>query len=280
MIHTVLGRRGLRGALFLLLPLLLGCASPRIDIPHSGPDIPARAAVEGVPLIEQADFYCGPAALAMVHQWAGLEVSQTRVAAQSFTPAAKGTYLADMLGSTRRFGQLAIPVDGFDALLKEVSAGNPVIVFQNLGLGVAPRWHYAVVVGYDLAANRIELHSGQHRKMVMQLRQFERTWARGDYWAITVLPPDRLPSTADPWEIAKAAAALERAGKPGPAAQTYAAAARRWPKMWVLFFGLGNARYAQGDLRGAISAYQRALALDPTIAEVKNNLAEVQGQLG
>ncbi len=204
-------RRVLRGALFIFAVLtLLACG--RAPEPLAAPfdNLPTRVAVAEVPLIVQADFYCGPASLAMVHQWAGLNVTQAEVARQSFTPGAEGTYLADMLGAARRRGQLAVPDEGFENLMREIAAGNPVIVFQNLGLKIAPRWHYGVVVAYDLDVDRIELNSGQHERMVMPVRLFRRTWARGDDWAIVALSPDRLPETAGRWDIARAAAELEK----------------------------------------------------------------------
>lgn len=268
-------RRLLRGALFIFAGLtLLACG--RAPEPLAAPfdNLPTRATVAEVPLIIQADFYCGPAALAMVHQWAGLNVTQAEVARQSFTPGAEGTYLADMLGAARRRGQLAVPVEGLENLLREIAAGNPVIVFQNLGLKIAPRWHYGVVVAYDLYADRIELNSGQHERMVMPVRLFRRTWARGDDWAIVALSPDLLPETAGPWDIARAAAELEKVD-PRAAALTYAAASERWPQMWVFPFGLGNARYAQDDLNGARHAWQAALSIDPNIPEIRANLHEL-----
>jgi hypothetical protein len=36
--------------------------------------------------------------------------------------------------------------------LREVAAGNPVLVLQNLSFAWAPVWHYAVVMGYDADA--------------------------------------------------------------------------------------------------------------------------------
>lgn len=275
------GRRGFRSSHFLVLGLLLlGCGTgPEAVIADRPDDLPSRAAVADMPLIVQADFYCGPASLAMVHQWAGLTVTQAEVAEQSFTPGAKGTYLADMAGAARRRGQLAVPISGFENLLAEVAAGHPVIVFQNLGLKIAPRWHYGVVVAYDLDADLIELNSGQHERMVLPLRLFARTWARGDNWALAVLPPDHLPASPGAWDIARAASGLERVD-PRAAARTFSAASKRWPDMWVFPFGLGNARYALGDLSGARRAWERALSIDPGVPEIRANLEELLRQTG
>ena len=268
------------GAFVLLLPvLLLGCGQTverAVSVPN---DVPTRAAVAGVPLIKQQDFYCGPTSLAMVMQWSGHDVTQAEIAAQAFSPGAKGTYLADMTGAARRRGQLAVGLSTFPDLLNEIAAGHPVIVFQNLGLSWAPKWHYAVAVGYDLKSDQIFLHSGELDHMMMPIRLFERTWRRGDHWAIVVLPPDQLPATPDQWEILRAAAALERVGRVAEAEKVYANGSSRWPKNWIWPYGIGNARYQRGDLKGARRAYKKAAVLDPSIPEVRHNLAQVKARL-
>ncbi len=232
-----------------------------------------------MPLIRQADFFCGPTALAMVMQWSGHDVTPETLAAQSFTPGARGTFQSDMLGTARRQGHLATPVKGLNGLLTEVAAGNPVIVFQNLGLRIAPLWHYAVTTAYDLDRQTVTLHSGQHDRMVMSQADFLQSWRGGDFWALTVLPPDRLPASADRLAILDAAAALERVGRPSDAVHTYRAGADRWPTDWLWPFGLGNALYASGDLNGAARAFGRAVALAPDAPEPRNNLNEVLKEL-
>lgn len=268
-----------RAALALGLVLLAACAAPFDPETRLSADVPARAAVTDVPLIQQADFYCGPASVAMVMQWAGADITQDDVAKLAFNPGAEGTYLADMIGASRRLGQLAVQVDGFDGLLAEVAAGHPVIVFQNLGLGVLPVWHYGVVTSYDIAADEVRLNSGQRDQMVMPFATFERTWARGEYWALVVLPPDQLPATVSEGDILSAGAALERAGQAGAAETLYETGMDRYPTNWLWPFALGNARYAQGDLTGARAALRRARALGPDIPEVMNNLATVEAEL-
>lgn len=276
--------RALKGVLTRLACLLTcvwlaGCAPPFDPDTRLQSDVPARAAVQGVPLIQQQAFYCGPASLAMVMQWAGSDVTQDDIAALAFSPGAGGTYLADMIGSARRKGQLAVEIENFDQLLSEVAAGHPVIVFQNLGLGIAPVWHYGVVTGYDFARDEIYLNSGQRDQMVMPFAVFERTWRRGDYWGLVVLPPAQLPVSVPEADLLNAAAALERAGQFQAAATLYQAGGARWPDNWLWPFGLGNARYATGDLQGARRALRRARAIGPTIPEVRANLAHVESEL-
>jgi len=265
---------------------MLGCAllaacAPAFDADSRlTVDVPIKARVADVPLIQQADFFCGPASIAMVMQWAGAAVTQEQVAALAFSPGAGGTYLADMAGSSRRLGQLAVRVNSFDQLLSEIAAGHPVIVFQNLGLPIAPVWHYGVVTGYDFTRDEVYLNSGQLEQMVMPFAVFERTWARGENWALLVLPPDRLPVSVTETEVLAAGAALEQAEQYDAAETLYETGAETWPDNWLWQFGLANARFGQGDLNGARTALRRARSIDPRIPEVRANLAHVESLLG
>lgn len=227
----------------------------------------------------QADFYCGPASLAMVMQWSGLNVTQDEIARQSFTPGARGTYLADMLGAARRQGMIAITIESFPDILAEIEAGHPVIVFQNLGLKIAPVWHYGVVTGYDLDSEIITLNSGQHRVMRMPIDAFLKSWDGGDRWAMVLLPPDQHPANADEIKLLRAAAALERSERFSEAEVAYRTGSKRWPENWLWFFGLGNALYAKGDLASARRAFAKSLTLNPDAAAAQNNLAQIESEL-
>jgi hypothetical protein len=258
---------------------LAACAVPFDPNERLSVDVPTRASVPDVPLIQQAAFFCGPTSIAMVMQWAGSNITQEDVAALAFSPGAGGTYLADMTGSSRRLGQLAVEISTFDQLLSEIAADHPVIVFQNLGLGIAPVWHYGVVTGYDFNKDEVYLNSGQLDQMVMPFSVFERTWRRGDFWGLVVLPPDQLPTSVAETKILSAAAALERVGQLSAAETLYQTGAAEWPDNWLWQFGLGNTRYAKGDLRGARRALRQARTIDPTIPEVRTNLAHVESEL-
>ncbi len=268
-----------RLATFAALAWLAGCAVPFDPDERLTVDVPTRAQVVGVPLIQQADFYCGPASIAMVLQWAGSDVTQEDIAKLAFNPGAEGTYLADMTGSSRRLGQLAVEISGFDQLLTEVAAGHPVVVFQNLGLAALPVWHYGVVTAYDFEADLIYLNSGQRDQMVMPFAVFERTWRRGDFWGLVVLPPDQLPASSTETDILRAAAALERVSAYDAAETLYETGAEKWPTNWLWQFGLANARFGKGDLRGAQLALRRARTLGPDIPEVRANLDHINGLL-
>ncbi len=276
------GRRiGARPFAAALLLFLAACATPEAARIRAEPGtLPARAEVAQVPFIPQEAFYCGPAALTMALAWSGLEVTQSEVAAEVYTPGREGTLASDLLAGARRHGRLAVRLHRLDQVLAELAAGHPVIVFQNLGLAWYPVWHFAVAVGYDLDDGVIVLHSGLDERRVTRLTTFERTWRRSGGWALAVLPPDTLPAAADEAAVLRAAVGLERTGRAAEAAVSYAAILGRWPESLAGWIGLGNARYAAGDLAGAERALRGAIAADPAAPAAWNNLAHVLAERG
>ena len=277
----VLARPAARIAGALLLSALVGCATPQSDRLLEAPTaLPPRAEVAGVPFFAQQESYCGPAALAMVLSWSGLPLTQDEVAAQVYTPGREGTLQSDVVAAARRQGRLAVPVHGLAGLTAELAAGHPVVVFQNLGLGWFPVWHYAVAVGYDLDSGDLILRSGLDARRVMPLGTFERTWARADHWGLVVLPAGELPASADEMTVLRAATGLEQAGRFGAAAAAYGAIAERWPDSLEAWIGLGNAAYATGDLERAENAFRTGARRHPNAAAAWNNLAHVLGATG
>jgi tetratricopeptide (TPR) repeat protein len=242
--------------------------------------LPERAEVPAVPFFPQDEFYCGPAALAMTLAWSGLRVSQNDVAPMIYTPGREGTLQSDVITGARRYGRLAVPVNDLQSLLGEIAAGAPVLVLQNLALDWFPQWHYAVAVGYDLDAATLTLNSGTHEHLVVPLATFERTWARGDYWALVVTPPNRLPASAGEAAAITAAAGLERIGHAQDAVLAYEAIIRRWPDSHIGWMALGNARFAVRDYSRAEAAYRRASDLKPHEPQSLNNLAVAVAKQG
>lgn len=263
------------GALLLVVLLLSGCATPQMTSLERWPaDLPETAQINQVPFYPQDDYQCGPAALAMASGAAGLRLKPEELVDQVYIPGRKGSLQLEMLATGRRHGLLTYVIKpNMEALLREVAAGNPVIVLQNLSLSFAPVWHYAVVIGFDRAANTLTLHSGLTERMEMSLFTFERTWARGEHWAMLTLPPTRLPATAEPESVAASAAALERTA-PRAAQATYAIALKVWPTHRTLWLGAGNTAYTLGQLDAALQAYQKLVSLHPEFADAWNNLAQ------
>jgi len=275
------GKPWLAGLLFLSLTFgLSGCGFLISDSPFRSIGGPIQAKVPGVPFYPQEELQCGPAALAMALTWSGITVKPKEISSQVYMPGLEGSLQSAMLGSARRHGRVAYPVAGAETLLTEIAAGHPVIVLVNLGFSWFPRWHYAVVLGYDREEDEVLMHSGQIAEEKLNSRTFMNLWRRSDYWGVLVLAPDQLPATVEQEQWLKAVAGLESAGEYEAAAVGYAAALERWDRNFAAWMGLGNSRYRLQDLDGAVAAFRRAAQLDPENGMAFNNLAHVLAELG
>ena len=222
-------------------------------------DLPAAVELDATPFFPQTAYQCGPAALATALGAVGIEVLPQRLAELVFLPARQGSLQVEMLAGARRAGAVATLIPGdLVALLRELASGHVVVVLQNLGLDVAPVWHYAVVVGYTLDAPELVLRSGTTRREHMGLSVFEHTWARAGRWAFVALPPGRWPATAQAAAAMEAAIGFERTAPPERALQAYASAARRWPGELALAMGVGNTAHAAGQRVLAAEAFAEA----------------------
>lgn len=275
------GSRTIAGLfIFLLLVSLAGCGllpAGRLPQPPAGP---AAARVAGVPFFPQDELQCGPAALAMVLHWSGVAAQPAALTPEIFTPGREGSLQSALVGAARRHGRVAYPLAGSEALLAEVAAGHPVIVLLNLGFFWYPKWHYAVVVGYDQEVGEVVLHSGRTADEHLGSRVFMNIWQRSDCWGLLVLPPSRLPVTAEEESWLAAVAGLERVGQWQAAAEGFAAAIGQWPDSFPAWMGLGTSRYHRQDLVGAAEAFRQATERQPENGAAFNNLAHVLARLG
>jgi tetratricopeptide (TPR) repeat protein len=268
----------------LLVMLLSGCATPpqTRQLTHSLPaDLPPRVELTAVPFFPQQEYQCGPAALATLLQDQGIHVQPEQLVPEVYVPARQGSLQVEMLAAARARDLVAYPLrPALEDLLREVADGRPVLVLQNLGLRWMPRWHYAVVVGYDLPRGEIVLRSGLHEHHVNGFARFERTWQRAGGWAFVTPDPEQLPATARALSWLQAAHALETSGRLEPAARAYATATRHWPEQPAGWFGLGNTRYALGEFVEAEAALRSLLEQAPGLAMAWNNLAHVLAARG
>lgn len=230
----------------------------------------------------QVGFQCGPAALGMVMDAAVADVTVDELIDEVYVPALDGSLQPEMLATPRRHGRTSHRLDGgIDSLLAEVASGTPVVVLQNLSLPIWPRWHYAVVVGYDLDRDELVLHSGTDRARRTSIGRFHNTWKRSGHWAMVVPRPGTLPRTVDRIQAAEDIVALERAGGIGKASQmAWIAVLERWPDYALGWFALGNGAYADGDTETALIAFREATWLDPDFGAAWMNLGLLLAEIG
>lgn len=276
----------LAAGVFVSALALGGCASllfPQSaalrDAPPAG--LAARVELERVPFFPQDEYQCGPAALATVLTHAGVAVTPGDLVSQVYVPRRQGSLQVEMLAAARRRGLVSYALrPRLEDVLREIAAGNPVIVLQNLGLGPFERWHYAVAIGYDLAGGELVLRSGESRRHVLPLGVNEYVWEKSGHWAMVALPPGRIPATADEARWLAAITAFERSGGAHKAGAAYAAFLARWPENVHAAIGLANTHIASGDLKQAEAVLRAALARAPESVVALNNLAQTLSDLG
>ena len=257
-------------ALFILLS---GCASIPPEIAELEAS-PASLELVDTPFFPQERYQCGPAALATAISSSGIEVDVQDLVDRVYLPGRQGSLQVEMLAATRSVGRLPYVIDGpLQALWNELAAGRPVVVLQNLGVAVIPRWHFAVVVGVDTERDAILLRSGVEQRRVTSLKTFLRTWRRSDYWGFIVLRPEELPADADRQRYQKAVAALEKAGRSEEAAVAWKMAINQWPGNPVALFGLGNIELSLGNDPEAEAYFRAVVERDAKSVAARNNLA-------
>ncbi|MGZ3668856.1 MAG: PA2778 family cysteine peptidase [Bdellovibrionota bacterium] len=270
---------------FILLVGLLCCScagkAVQTDTLLAGPrDVPERAHVGPVPFVQQSKNFCGPATLKMEMAWAGHDVPLDVLGAQTYTPEKQGALQMDMISASRRQGMMAVQIQGLENLLRELAAGHPVIVLENLAFSWYAFWHYSVALGYDLSEPSIIMHSGSKQDWHLDLRKFERNWKYSSYWGLVVLPPGELAVSAGDLEHSAAAAGLEQLGMLDKAEVSYRAILGRWPESFGALIGMGNVDYAKKRYAAAAGFLKRATAVYPSSAAAWNNRATAEGAAG
>jgi tetratricopeptide (TPR) repeat protein len=263
--------------------LLSGCAGlwPQTAQLREGlpQGLPERVELTEVPFFPQSDYQCGPAALATALASFGVKVAPEELVAQVYLPERKGSLQVEMLAAARRHGLVSYQLaPRLEDMLREIAAGTPVILLQNLGL--SDGWHYAVAVGYDYESGKVVLRSGVTEREVMPFTVNEFVWKRSGYWAMVAVPPERIPATASEERWLAAIAALERTGNAAAARTAYSRFLERWPENVNAAVGLANTHHALGELAEAERVLRHAAQRDPGSVIVLNNLAQTLSDQG
>ena len=277
--------RSIAGVFVCAAVLLLGgCAGlvpQTAQLRNEGvpPGLPHSVELFQVPFFAQTEYQCGPAALAMLLAYSGVSVTPEALVPEVYIPERKGTLQVEMLAAARRHGRVSYQLaPRLEDLLRELAAGNPVIVLQNLGL--RDGWHYAVAIGYDYDAGTLILRSGEDERKTLRLYFHEFVWMRSGYWAMVTMPPDQMPATAEEERWLSSIAAVERAGDAPVARTAYASFLKRWPQNTNAAVGLANSVHTLGKLREAENVLREAERRSPDSVIVLNNLAQTLSDQG
>lgn len=270
------------GVLLLLSLLLTACShTPQTNLLHQQAFEPQQAELEDVPFFPQTQYQCGPAALATVMQYRGVDIHPDQLTKQVYIPEKKGSLQIEMIAATRKQGLMPYPLaPKMKDLLTEVANGNPVLVMQNLGYNWKPFWHYAVVIGFDINSQELILRSGETKRWQTTLQTFERTWARTEHWALVIVRPENIPATAHLTAWLQTAYDAEKTGQHRMAEQAYKTAMTHWPEQQQAGIALANLYYQQERFDQADSVYGKLTEHFPQAASLWNNRAYTQKAMG
>ncbi len=273
--------RAVRALLALAALPIAGCVTTGLPPAPGFAGLPASVELDSTPFHPQAEYQCGPAALATVLAAADVPVDPLELVPEVYLPGREGSVQPELVAATRvrdRVPYVLPPRP--EALFEQVAAGTPVLVLQKLGAGPWPGWHYAVLIGYDAGRGTVTLRSGTTRRLEEPAERFLLTWDRAGRWAMVALPPGTLPANPDFARYMEAAAGLEAVGRTDAAARAYEAAAAHWPDEALPLLGLANLAHARGDLQAAEAGFRAAVERAPDDVAARNNRAAVLLELG
>ena len=165
--------------LLLVFATLFSCFTP--DRVRGG----SGRVLEGVPFYTQEKYQCGPASLASVLNYWGVNVSPEEIASDIYSKTAKGTLDIDMISYVLGKG---LEADIFAGKMKDITRsideGYPLIVLVDYGFWVYQQDHFMVVVGYD--SNGVIVNSGNERLKFINSRDFLKLWEKTNFWTLSV----------------------------------------------------------------------------------------------
>lgn len=166
----------------LFLPLLFSCATTR-NITESQPVF----IIESVPFYPQEKHQCGPASLAGVLNFLGINITPDDIAKEIYSKSAKGTPDIDMLLYVHRKGMKAGKYKGnLKDIKNNIDSDYPVIVLVDYGFWVYQQNHFMVVVGYN--KNGVIVNSGKDRLKFIPEEDFMKSWKRTGFWTLLIKP--------------------------------------------------------------------------------------------
>lgn len=259
----------------LLALLLSACMTPQALDLRVQP--PPSVELSSVPFYAQREYECGPAALAMVMTYLGSPVTPEALAPSLYIPGREGTLTDELVAQSRQRGFVPERLaPNLRVLAQAVADGSPVIVFQNNGLSWYPVWHYAVVIGVDVAREEIILRSGEQKRLLLSWSVFDRTWARSGRWAIRLLPVQaEWPKFVSSPVVTKQLVIMAKTAPPELAMAGLRRGLGYWPEAIALWLAQAQLTEQEAGLASAETVLQEGLKTLPESPWLLNNLADV-----
>jgi len=173
-----------RPSSFIIFAILLfHSCTPISDIPVSSKE----QHIEDVPFYQQETYQCGPASLAGVLNYWGVDVTPQEIAEEIFSTSARGTLNIDMVLYAQRKGLKAQYYRGdIEDIERKISDGFPLIVLVDFGFTVYQVNHFMVIIGFN--EHGVVVNSGKHQGRLLSWRDFKKAWKKTDFWTLFIAP--------------------------------------------------------------------------------------------
>ena len=214
--------------------------------------------------------------------FSGVAVTPEPLVSQVYLPGAKAACKSRCWQQPRRYGRVSYQLaPRYSDVLREVAAGNPVIVLQDVGPMLTRSPSGITRCSMASTIPRAPSPSLRHQaRQEMPFTAFEREWMKSGYWAMVVTPPDRIPVTATEegwmqpcWRWHDRQTALP---PPLPTPPLSSAG----PTIWPAAIGLANQHHARGAFADAVATLRVAQQKHPDSVIVINNLAQALSDQG
>lgn len=142
--------------------------------------------IDKVPFYPQDDYQCGPAALAGVLNYWGINVTPDDIAKDIYSKFAKGTLNIEMKIYADKKGLYSLQYRGnWDDLKSKISEGNPLIVLVDYGVFSSYHVnHFMVVIGYN--DEGVIVNSERTENLFIEKEKFLRIWKKANYWTLLI----------------------------------------------------------------------------------------------
>ncbi len=141
--------------------------------------------IDNIPFYPQEVYQCGPASLAGVLNYWGVETKPEDIAKDIYSKSAKGTLNIDMVLYVNKKGLYPAQYSGgWDDLKQKIDNGYPLIVLVDYGFLSYQANHFMVVIGYNDA--EVVVNSGLTEKIAIDKDKFLKIWKKTDFWTLWI----------------------------------------------------------------------------------------------
>jgi tetratricopeptide (TPR) repeat protein len=259
----------------VIILFLCGCAGLNYNFikDNLDNDIDEGHYIDGLHFFGQEKNFCGPAALAIVMNYWGDDVSQEEIAQEIYRPSIKGSLTVDLERYAFKRGFFAqAGIFELDELGPKIRDGIPVVVMLQV-MPFIKKNHYLVFFGYDETREVVLVYSGKDEPELMGYGDFVRKWESAGKWALIVCPPQKVNWDLDAYYLNKLGLIYEESGVNDLAVIYYKKAVKEDDSQALYFFNLGNVYLKLKDYTQAVVYYIKAIEIDKGYADAYNNIA-------